>query len=454
MGILPPNMHDERTLPFTVHQGAEPKLSIRKIRFEVVKGPDQGLVAEVAGAEARVGSGKTCDLVLKDPTVSRLHLSVRVEGDAIRVTDAGSRNGTLLDNTRVADAWARTDSTITIGATTLRLRMSADIVELPLSRRDRLGGLLGQSIPMRRIFALLERIAPTDTTVLVEGETGTGKELVAEAMHDESPRARCPFIVFDCSAASATLIESELFGHVRGSFTGATGDRPGAFEAANTGTLFLDEIGELPLDLQPKLLRALENREVRRVGSNTPHKVDVRIVAATNRSLVHEVDRGRFREDLYYRLAVVPVRLPPLRERLGDVPLLVRHFEEKLRRPGQPPLPDNLIDDFCARSWPGNVRELRNAVARAISIGTMAAEQAGAPAEAPAPMSAPSGEEAMIVDLAEPLFVGRERVAEAFERKYLSAALKQTGGNVSRAAEIAGVNRKFIQRAMKRFGSF
>ncbi len=447
-------MLDERTLPFTVHQSAEPKLSIRKIRFEVVKGPDQGLVVEVAGAEARVGSGKTCDLVLKDPTVSRLHLSVRVEGDAIRVTDAGSRNGTLLDNIRVADAWARPDSTITIGATTLRLRMSADIVELPLSRRDRLGGLLGQSIPMRRIFALLERIAPTDTTVLVEGETGTGKELVAEAMHDESPRARCPFIVFDCSAASATLIESELFGHVRGSFTGATGDRPGAFEAANTGTLFLDEIGELPLDLQPKLLRALENREVRRVGSNTPHKVDVRIVAATNRSLVHEVDRGRFREDLYYRLAVVPVRLPPLRERLGDVPLLVRHFEEKLRRPGQAPLPDNVIDDFCARSWPGNVRELRNAVARAISIGTMAAEQAGAPASTPAPMSAPSGEEAMIVDLAEPLFVGRERVAEAFERKYLSAALKQTGGNVSRAAEIAGVNRKFIQRAMKRFGSF
>ncbi len=448
-------MLDERTLPFTVHQSAEPKLSIRKIRFEVVKGPDQGLVVEVAGAEARVGSGKTCDLVLKDPTVSRLHLSVRVEGDSIRVTDAGSRNGTLLDNIRVADAWARPDSTLTIGATTLRLRMSADIVELPLSRRDRLGGLLGQSIPMRRIFALLERIAPTDTTVLVEGETGTGKELVAEALHDESPRVRNPFIVFDCSAASATLIESELFGHVRGSFTGATGDRPGAFEAANGGTLFLDEIGELPLDLQPKLLRALENREVRRVGSNNPHKVDVRIVAATNRSLVHEVDRGRFREDLYYRLAVVPVRLPPLRERLGDIPVLVRHFEEKLHRAGQAPLPDNLIDDFCARSWPGNVRELRNAVARAISIGTLAAaEQAGAPASTPAPTSVPTGEEAMVVNLAESLFVGRERVAEAFERKYLSAALKQTGGNVSRAAEIAGVNRKFIQRAMKRFGSF
>jgi transcriptional regulator with GAF, ATPase, and Fis domain len=447
-------MLDERTLPFTVHPSTEPKLSIRKIRFEVVKGPDQGLVVDVAGTEARVGSGKTCDLILKDPTVSRHHLSVLVEGDAIRVTDVGSRNGTLLDNCRIASAWARPDSTLTIGATTLRLRMSSDIVELPLSRRDRLGGLIGQSIPMRRIFALLERIAPTDTTVLVEGETGTGKELVAEALHDESPRARGAFIVFDCGAASATLIESELFGHVRGSFTGAVGDRPGAFEAANGGTLFLDEIGELPLDLQPKLLRALENREVRRVGSNTPHKVDVRIVAATNRSLVHEVDRGRFREDLYYRLAVVPVRLPPLRERLGDVPLLVKHFEEKLRRPGQPGLPESVIDDFCARSWPGNVRELRNAVARAISIGTLAAAPAGvSPAAAEAAPGATTIEEAMAVDLTEPLFVGRERVAEAFERKYLAAALKQTGGNVSRAAEIGGVNRKFIQRAMKRFGN-
>jgi len=448
-------MLDERTLPFTVHPSPEAKLSIRKIRIEVVQGPDQGLVVEVPGAEARIGCGRTCDLVLTDPTVSRLHLAVRVEGDAIRVTDAGSRNGTLLDSIRIADAWARPDSTLTIGATTLRLRMSSDIVELPLSRRDRVGGLLGQSLPMRRVFALLERIAPTDTTVLVEGETGTGKELVAEAMHDESPRARGPFIVFDCSAASATLIESELFGHVRGSFTGATGDRPGAFEAANGGTLFLDEIGELPLDLQPKLLRALENREVRRVGSNTAHKVDVRIVAATNRSLMHEVDRGRFREDLYYRLAVVPVRLPPLRERLGDVPLLLRHFEEKLRRPGQPPLPENVVDDFCARAWPGNVRELRNAVARALSMGTLAAaEHAGAPPGAPPQAAVRTGEEAMTVDLNEPLFVGRERVAEAFERKYLSAALKQTGNNVSRAAEIAGVNRKFIQRAMKRFGTF
>ncbi|MBK8254863.1 MAG: sigma 54-interacting transcriptional regulator [Polyangiaceae bacterium] len=448
-------MHDERTLPFTVAPATEAKLSIRKVRLEVVRGPDQGLVVDVAGTEARIGSGKTCDLVLRDPTVSRMHLLVRVEGDAIRVSDAGSRNGTLLDNIRVADAWARPDSTITIGATTLRLRMSQDMAELPLSRRDRLGGLIGQSIPMRRIFALLERIAPTDTTVLVEGETGTGKELVAEALHDESPRAKGAFIVFDCSAASATLIESELFGHVRGSFTGATGDRPGAFEAANGGTLFLDEIGELPLDLQPKLLRALENREVRRVGSNTAHKVDVRIVAATNRSLVHEVDRGRFREDLYYRLAVVPVRLPPLRERLGDVPLLVRHFEEKLRRPGQPELPESVVDDFCERSWPGNVRELRNAVARAISIGTLSATPPGvAPVAAPvAPPASRPGDAALAIDLSEPLFVGRERVAEAFEREYLAAALKQTGGNVSRAAEIAGVNRKFIQRAMKRFGS-
>jgi transcriptional regulator with GAF, ATPase, and Fis domain len=306
--------------------------------------------------------------------------------------------------------------------------------------------MLGRSVAMRRVFAVLERISPTDTTVLIDGETGTGKELVAEAIHEESQRSGGPFVVFDCSAVSATLIESELFGHVRGSFTGAVGDRPGAFEAADGGTLFLDEIGELPLDLQPKLLRALERREVRRVGSNVARRVDVRIVAATNRNLAREVERGKFREDLYYRLAVIPVSLPPLRERLDDISLLVRHFEEQLRaRSGSPsPLPDEIVAGLAARSWPGNVRELRNAVARALSLGSAGA--AGGPA---APQAA-VGEGP--VDLNEPLLAGRERVADVYERTYIEAALKQTGGNVSRAAELAQVNRKFIQRAMKRFG--
>jgi transcriptional regulator with GAF, ATPase, and Fis domain len=335
---------------------------------------------------------------------------------------------------------------ITLGSTTLRLRMLADVIELPLSLRERVGGLIGRSVAMRRIFAVIERIAPTESTVLIEGETGTGKELAAEALHDESRRSSGPFIVFDCSAVSASLVESELFGHVRGAFTGAVEGRQGAFEAANGGTLFLDEVGELPLDLQPKLLRALEQRQVRRVGSNTPQKVDVRIVAATNRSLAIEVDRGRFREDLYYRLAVIPLRMPPLRERLGDIPLLFRHFESKLGARGgsRGPVPEEVIDGFAARAFPGNVRELRNEVARVVSLG------AQVPGVAPAAASAPAA--SAEVDLAEPLFTGRERVAEVYERAYLEVALRQTGGNVSRAAELAGVNRKFIQRAMKRYG--
>jgi transcriptional regulator with GAF, ATPase, and Fis domain len=310
--------------------------------------------------------------------------------------------------------------------------------------------MIGRSIAMRRVFAILERVAPTDQTVLVEGETGTGKELAAEAVHDESRRSGGAFVVFDCGAISGSLIESELFGHVRGSFTGAVADRPGAFEAASGGTLFLDEVGELPLDLQPKLLRALEQRQIRRVGSNTPRQVDVRIVAATNRALALEVDRGRFREDLYYRLAVIPLRLPPLRERLGDIPLLIHHFEKQFQgRPGSrpaPPLPEALIDAWAARAWPGNVRELRNEVARAVSLGTDADLGQGAKIVARSAALGPD------VDLSEMLFAGRERIAEAYERAYIEAALRQTGGNVSRAAELAGVNRKFIQRAMKRFG--
>jgi hypothetical protein len=308
------------------------KLRSRKIRIEIIEGPDHGRTVELLGPQVSVGSGRGCDLVLADKTVSKRHMSLRVDGDGIRVIDAGSRNGTDLDGIQVRDAFARPDSRIAIGTTTLRLRLLSDMIELPLSNRDRFGGMLGGSAAMRQVFAVLERIAVTDATVLIEGESGTGKELVAEAVHDESERASRPFIVFDCSAVSASLIESELFGHIKGAFTGAQNDRVGAFEAADGGTLFLDEIGELPLDLQPKLLRALERLEVRPVGCNEPRRVDVRIVAATNRSLASEVDHGRFREDLYYRLAVIHLTLPPLRERADDIPMLVQHFCKQLAR--------------------------------------------------------------------------------------------------------------------------
>jgi DNA-binding NtrC family response regulator len=422
------------------------KLRSRRIRVEVASGPDAGRVAELPGLAVRIGTSKDCDVVLTDSTVSRVHLHLRIERDAIRVLDAGSRNGTRIDGTEVRDAYARPDSLLVIGATTLRLRMLTDVVELPLSSRERFGRLLGRSIAMRRVFSVLERAAPTDATVLVEGETGTGKELAAAGLHEESPRASGPFVVFDCSAAAPTLIESALFGHVRGAFTGATSERPGVFEEAHGGTLFLDEVGELPLELQPKLLRVLEAREVRRLGASGAKRVDVRVIAATNRSLLHEVDRGRFREDLYYRLAVITVRLPPLRERPEDIPLLVRHFESGLSARAQPPapLPESTLAAFSAQSWPGNVRELRNAVDRAIALGSPARGEERARA---APLPGALG-----VSLEEPLLDGRQRLLEAYEREYITLALRETGGNVSRAAALAGVGRKFMQQAMKRYG--
>ncbi|MGK3967731.1 sigma 54-interacting transcriptional regulator [Sorangium sp. So ce118] len=429
-------------------QAPADRLTLRsnKIRVEIVQGPDAGAVVELPGPDARVGSDPGCDLQLKDRMVSRLHLVLRIERDRIRVIDPGSRNGTTVDGVQVRDAYARPDASILIGSSALRLRMLSTIVELPLSTRDRFGGLLGRSVAMRRIFAVLERVAPTDTTLLIEGESGTGKELAARGVHEASGRAGGPFVVFDCSTASSSLLESELFGHKKGAFTGALEDRVGMFEEADGGTLFLDELGELPPDLQPKLLRVLESGEVRRVGLNKPRRVDVRVVAATNRSLARAVELGAFREDLYYRLAVVPIRLPPLRERPEDIPLLVRHLERQLasRIPGAAPLPEHVVNLFAEQSWPGNVRELRNAVARALALG--APEPAGQ-----APRS-PSGAGGLDVRLDEPLLAGRSRVARDYEKAYMELALKQTGGNVSQAAELAGIGRKFAYTLIHRFG--
>ncbi len=420
------------------------KLRSRKIHVDVVAGPQAGQGFDFAGPEVRIGSARGCDLVLFDGAVSRHHLTLKIERGGIRVLDAGSRNGTVLDGVSVRDAFARYDSTIVLGNSTLRLQLLQDVIEIPLSSRESFGGLIGQSVPMRVVFTMLERAAAVDDTVLVEGETGTGKELVAEALHEESARGAEPFVVFDCSAVAPNLMESELFGHVRGAFSGAVADREGAFEAADGGTLFLDEIGELPLELQPKLLRALERFEVRRVGSNAPRRVDVRVVAATNRNLAEEVANKRFREDLYYRLAVVRVALPPLRERPDDIPLLVQRFVQQLAERGRQvsPLSDRTLKGLMSQAWPGNVRELKNAVTRALSLGTSG--QQGAAGQ-PGPVVTAK------IDLSIPLKDARERLCDDFEEAYLRQALSETGGNVSHAARLAGVNRKFIQRAVQRF---
>ncbi|MRG97224.1 sigma 54-interacting transcriptional regulator [Polyangium spumosum] len=439
-------MKDWNTWTMEADRGLE--LRTHKIRVEVSRGPMAGVVTEVLGPEVKVGSGKDCDLVLDDPTVSRHHLLLRIEGDLLRVIDTSSRNGTSVDGVRIRDAYARPDSAIGLGTSGLRLQMIRDVVVLPLSSRTSFGGLVGASVPMRRLFALLERVAKTNATVLVEGETGTGKELVAAAIHKESARASGPFMVFDCSSVSAGVLESELFGHRRGGFTGATENRVGRFEAAHGGTLFLDEIGELPLSLQPKLLRALETRTITRVGENEPRRADVRIVAATNRSLSAEVERGRFREDLYYRLAVVQVKVPPLRERLDDIPLLVRHFEKEWqgRKDAPPLLPNEVLERMKAhpRPWPGNVRELRNKVEMMLSLGLDEPPWAADDTE-----EAPSAR--FPVNLELPLHVGLSHMENAYKRAYVERALRETGYNVSQAARIAGVGRAFVQKMMRKY---
>jgi transcriptional regulator with GAF, ATPase, and Fis domain len=418
------------------------RMTSHKMRLEVVEGPDRGRSVEIRKVVARIGTDPACDLPLRDPTVSRQHLSLHLEGGRIRVFDSGSTNGTEVDAVLVRDAYAKPDSTITAGDTKLRLKMLTDDIILPLSQKDRFGGLLGKSAAMRRIFSLLERVAPTPATLLVLGETGTGKEVVAEAVHRESDRSKGPFVVFDCAAVAPTLVESELFGHARGAFTGATGDRIGAFELADGGTLFLDEVGELPIDLQPKLLRVLERSEVRRLGAAGPRRVDVRVIAATHRDLSQAVTDGKFRQDLYYRLAVITIELPPLRERTEDVALLAAHFGEELA-PGSSAAIEAAVASWQKRTWPGNVRELRNAVARLLAMGTIEGAGAG---RASSPEVEPNA--AFGVDTSQPL----HEALEAFERAYVLAAFEAAGSNVTRAAEIAGVTRQAMQRALARHG--
>ncbi|MEZ4436150.1 MAG: sigma-54 dependent transcriptional regulator [bacterium] len=313
---------------------------------------------------------------------------------------------------------------------------------------------------MREIFAVLERVAPTDMTVLIEGESGTGKELVADAIHQHSKRERGPLVVFDCSAVAPNLIESELFGHVKGAFTGATGSRAGAFERAHGGTLFLDELGELPLDLQPKLLRALEQRQVRPVGGDRPIQIDARIVAATNRNLQKEVEAGNFRQDLYYRLAVIRVALPPLRRRVEDIPLLVRHFLGDLDLGDRDvQVGYDTILKLQRHKWPGNVRELRNFVERAALLATdnrletrylMPPSFGDTRTEQPPEADNPTAVALAELDVDLPFKDAKARLIESFERAYWGKLLEKTGGNISAAARVAGIHRKSAEYLLKK----
>src|SRR3954471_8847830 len=294
--------------------------------FLVIKGPDRGEQVSLSGKAVTFGSAPSCDLVLSDKTVSRRHAQASLEANEVMVRDMGSTNGSFIQGSRFKEITVGFGAEIKLGRTVIKFLPDEEAVEPTEAEADNFGQLIGRDVKMRRLFALLADISPNDATVLVEGETGTGKELIAEEIHNHGKRKSGPFVVFDCGAVPRELIESALFGHVKGSFTGAVQDRKGAFAEANGGTIFLDEIGELPIDMQPSLLRALDKRAVRKVGANTYDKVDVRVVAATNRDLREEVAKKQFREDLYYRLAVIRVHLPPLRERGHDISLLVEHF--------------------------------------------------------------------------------------------------------------------------------
>jgi transcriptional regulator with PAS, ATPase and Fis domain len=437
--------------PGTSRIRAEPRgISIPSIELVVIDGPARGARLRVENGLARVGSATGSDLSLADFTVSRVHCEIRVHPNGIAIKDCGSTNGTFVEGVNVREGDVQPGAAVRVGRSVFRIESVDGHSVVPISDNDAFGELVGSSLAMRQVYAILERIAPTNATLLIEGETGTGKDVAARSLHAASARAAGPFVPIDCGAIPENLIESELFGHVRGAFSGALTDRRGVFEEAHGGTLFLDEIGEMPLTVQSKLLRALETRSVRRVGGNSERPIDVRIVAATNRPLAICANQGTFREDLYYRLAVVDVTLPPLRARVEDIPRLAAHFFARFSG-SEAPLPDTFVAMLMRRSWPGNVRELRNFIERSVSLGSIHETADTRRSLVAPPPSLPSTAESL-VPLHLPLKDARQAWTESFESVYVRAMLKKTGGNLTRAAELAGVNRRFMQRLLARLG--
>ncbi len=451
----------------------------------------------------RIGSMADNDLVFVDDAVSRYHCRIVQEEGGYLLLDTGSTNGTFVNGVRVREAYLYNGCTIGVGQSEVQFYSAQEKVDVVPSQKSRLGDIVGRNLKMRELYSVIEKIAPSSATVIIEGETGTGKEVVAQTIHKLSPRAQNTMMVFDCGAVPKNLIESELFGHEKGSFTGAIMTRQGLFEMAHGSTLFLDELGELPSELQPKLLRALEQREIRRVGGTRSIKVDVRIIAATNRLLEEEVRSGRFRQDLFYRLSVVRLFLPPLRERIDDIPLLIETF---LHDHAYNRLPDGTrkctrvssetLDLLKSYGWPGNVRELINAVERAVSfasgdeispdnlpdgvrLGEYARERTmpmsmrsprprlpppllssessrQVPSETLAPRAValptpPAGNSALAPQTDLPFKDAKELWVAAFEQQYIVSLLRKNRGNISHAAREAEIDRKYFRKLMRKY---
>jgi transcriptional regulator with GAF, ATPase, and Fis domain len=459
---------------------------LRKAKLVVVGGADQGKEIEMSKARVTGGRSVIADLVLADKAISGSHFEVVARDDGYRLRDLNSRNGTYVGDLKIREVYLRPGTTFRAGHTQVQFQTTQDVVEIELSQSDRFDRVIGSSAAMREIFATLEKIAPSELTCMITGETGTGKELIARGIHNASKRRSKPFVVLDCGSIPRDLIESTLFGHEKGSFTGAVGQHRGCFEQANGGTIFLDEIGELDIMLQPKLLRVLEQREIKRVGGDRTIPVDVRVIAATNRDLRAEVNQNNFREDLYFRLSVVHVELPPLRERREDLPQLVQHFlrEVTSRRGVTLSFGQDALAAIVSHSWPGNVRELRNVVERAAALtdgpvisrsdlvfgreggpsvivahdlmqaGTSAAQAAAARLTgAPAPRhDGPATFDPHLFTSDLGFKQAKQAVVDAFEQAYLSALLERNSGNITRSAQEAGLTRYHLRELLKRHG--
>jgi DNA-binding NtrC family response regulator len=415
----------------------------------VLEGPDKGKTFRLDASQPSrvlVGQSPACELRLVDPLVSRRHAAFDISESELHFVDLGSTNRTYAGGLAIVDAYLRGGEVLRMGNTVLRVDRFEDATTVPVSGATRFGRVVGASLEMRRLYPLCERIAASHIPVIIEGETGTGKEVLAESLHEAGPRAAGPFMVFDCTAVPPNLVESELFGHERGAFTGAVTTRKGVFEQAHGGTLFIDEIGDLDIALQPKLLRAIERSEVRRVGGDRWIPVDVRILSATRRDLDKEIQAGRFRDDLFFRLAVARIELPPLRARKGDVTVLTHHFWKELGgREGA--MPFEMLLQYEEYSWPGNVRELYNSVARRLALGEVESPPRSIPPpalDAQPPVGKDFIEQVLAMNLSLPS--ARQRVIEELERRYVERIVAMHGGNVSRAAAASGLAHRYFQK--------
>lgn len=435
----------------TYREESETRIDVRRFRLIVVECPDppreglkRGLVWESKLDACAIGSNPANDLVIDEKAVSRFHCEVKIDHRGPRVRDLGSSNGTILDGVRIESAFLKDGSTLRLGRVVLRFELLDQSNRLPLSDRTQFGEMVSSSAAMRSCFAIMERAAGCDATVLFEGETGTGKTTAAEAIHRESRRRTGLFLVVDCSTLAPNLIEDELFGHEPHAFTGAPKRRKGVFEEADGGTVFLDEIGDLPMELQAKLLRVLENREVRRIGGNTPIRVDVRVMAATHKDLRNEMNMGKFRADLYYRVAVLRTRIPALRERPEDMPMLVDRLLDRMGASEQTKSPlrsPEFLAGLQRAAWPGNIRELRNHLERCVVF------------ENPLPLEGPLAPTTdMGIDATRPHEEEKERMNNVFEREYLQKLMKLHHGNVTRAAESAKLARGYLHRLLSKHG--